>query len=227
MMGFSPCHSQRYEKISLLRFRDFTQINNHVFSSPLAIPASLERRAIFNQRPRLLGKDDPSILMFFHGEDQRRTAPGNRRMELIAIGAGGYGRLTIHRVVLQRVLRYSTTAPDGSFDGQLGIAVVDVQSHIALATWRRAFVTLFPRPRKIWICCPAHSGSNHKQHRQQTQKPLSFHLHRPQKSNRTANWISRGVPEPTGVIGLTMAVFKLTVLMMLPNPAGPDGLKVD
>ncbi len=47
-----------------------------------------------------------------------------------------------------------------------------------------------------------------------------------QKSSRSANWISRGVPEPTGVIGLTMAVFKFTVLMMLPNPAGFAGLKV-
>ena len=46
-----------------------------------------------------------------------------------------------------------------------------------------------------------------------------------QKSNRSANCISRGVPEPTGVIGETMLVF--TVLMMLPNPVVFDALKVD
>ena len=45
------------------------------------------------------------------------------------------------------------------------------------------------------------------------------------KSSRSANWISRGVPEPTGVIGFTMAVFKFTVLMMLPNAAGFGGVE--
>ena len=48
-----------------------------------------------------------------------------------------------------------------------------------------------------------------------------------QNSRRKANCISRGVPEPTGVMGETMAVFRLTVLMMLPKPVGLDGLKVD
>jgi hypothetical protein len=50
---------------------------------------------------------------------------------------------------------------------------------------------------------------------------------RPQNSSRKANCISRGVPEPTGVIGDTMAVFKFTVLMMLPKPVVFEGLKVD
>ncbi len=36
-----------------------------------------------------------------------------------------------------------------------------------------------------------------------------------------------GVPEPTGVIGDTMAVFKFTVLIMLPNPEMFDGLNED
>ena len=67
-----------------------------------------------------------------------------------------------------------------------------------------------------------------KQRREQTQEQSSFHIYRhdSQKSSRSANWISRGVPEPTGVIGFTMAVFKFTVLMMLPNAAGCAGLKV-
>jgi hypothetical protein len=37
----------------------------------------------------------------------------------------------------------------------------------------------------------------------------------------------RGVPEPTGVIGDTMAVFKFTVLMMLPKPFVFAALKMD
>src|ERR1700722_18498722 len=37
------------------------------------------------------------------------------------------------------------------------------------------------------------------------------------------NCISRGVPDPTGLIGVVV----LTVLMMLPNPVVFDGLKVD
>jgi hypothetical protein len=45
-----------------------------------------------------------------------------------------------------------------------------------------------------------------------------------QNSKRNANCISRGVPEPTGVIGDTMAVFKFTVLMMLPKPVVFNGL---
>jgi len=51
--------------------------------------------------------------------------------------------------------------------------------------------------------------------------------HGHQNSNRNANCISRGVPEPTGVMGDTMAVFKFTVLMMLPNPLAFEGLNVD
>ena len=39
----------------------------------------------------------------------------------------------------------------------------------------------------------------------------------------SANCISRGVPDPTGVTGDTV----FTVLMMLPNPVGFAGLKVD
>jgi len=38
-----------------------------------------------------------------------------------------------------------------------------------------------------------------------------------QKSSRSANCISRGVPDPTGVIGDTLV---FTVSMMLPNPVG-------
>ena len=49
-----------------------------------------------------------------------------------------------------------------------------------------------------------------------------------QNCRRNANWISRGVPEPTGVMGDTMAVFKFIVLMMLPNPLGqPVGAKIE
>ena len=44
-----------------------------------------------------------------------------------------------------------------------------------------------------------------------------------QNSNRSANCISRGVPDPTGVIGETMLVF--TVLRTLPNPVVFSGLK--
>jgi hypothetical protein len=43
---------------------------------------------------------------------------------------------------------------------------------------------------------------------------------------RSANCISRGVPEPTGVMGETMLVFKFTVVMMLPKPVAFEGLKV-
>ena len=38
-----------------------------------------------------------------------------------------------------------------------------------------------------------------------------------QKSNRSANCTSRGVPEPTGVIGETMLVFRLIVLVIWLN----------
>jgi hypothetical protein len=44
-----------------------------------------------------------------------------------------------------------------------------------------------------------------------------------QNSNRNANCISRGVPDPTGVTGETV----FTVLTMLPNPVVFEGLKVD
>ena len=62
-------------------------------------------------------------------------------------------------------------------------------------------------------------------HSQLSIDPQGGHAGRPlirwhQNSSRKANCISRGVPEPTGVIGDTMAVFKFTVLMMLPNPVG-------
>ena len=48
---------------------------------------------------------------------------------------------------------------------------------------------------------------------------------KPQNSNRSANCISRGVPDPTGVMGETMLVF--TVFRMLPKLVVFEGLKVD
>lgn len=44
-----------------------------------------------------------------------------------------------------------------------------------------------------------------------------------QNISLSANCISRGVPDPTGVTGETV----FTVLMMLPNPLVFEGLKVD
>lgn len=43
---------------------------------------------------------------------------------------------------------------------------------------------------------------------------------------RSENCISRGVPEPTGVIGFTMAVFKFTVVVMAPKPPAQPAAEV-
>jgi hypothetical protein len=54
-------------------------------------------------------------------------------------------------------------------------------------------------------------------HRRFSLCPIRGSILNHQNSNRSANCISRGVPDPTGVTGDT-AVF--TVSMMLPNPVG-------
>ena len=110
-------------------------------------------------------------------------------------------------------------------------------------------VILLPQPREIDCrLCPRGDGYRCEQQKAQTNSHVAMHqllalfhsrstlssqgghagrlrIRWHQNSSRKANCISRGVPEPTGVIGDTMLVF--TVLMMLPKPVVFDGLNVD
>jgi hypothetical protein len=129
--------------------------------------------------------------------------------------------LAIGAVALHSVPGRPGTSEPRSLNNQVRIALVDVQSDVACPLWCTAFVALFPCSEKLGfvgeqipIAARSSVGSKPRNNRRGIFAGIDS-----QNSSRSANWISRGVPEPTGVIGFTMAVFKFTVLVMAPNPA--------
>src|SRR5580700_9797885 len=152
-----------------LRLRRSPEIDNRLFSNsipgPIALSAPLECGAVFNHCPRLLGKDDAAILVFFYRKDQALPVPNDGSMELIPVSPGGHRCFAVGTVALYSVPGQTGTTESSRLHSQIRIAMLDVQDDIARPLGQASFIALFPCSREIRVQWRADSGSDQKQRR--------------------------------------------------------------